>query len=143
MSNIQNRAILPDEYKGKPFGMEGMSEGYDPHMLDVTQICAKSCEALTSQHIARCLKSPGIVSGSDVAELTQIYGTNIDDSALDKKVADLLSLMKQLTLDGQAELFIDPDIAIVSTNDLCVWVDIENNINVKKGMIEHAMAEEA
>ena len=96
-----------------------MSEGYDPHMMDVTRICGKSWEAVTSQDIARDWKSTGILSASDVSHLTQIYGKNTGNSAQDEEVADLLSLMMQLTLDKQAESFIDSDIASVTNNILC------------------------
>ena len=67
MSNIENRASLQYKYKGKPVGMNCMGKVYDPHMLDDTRICAKTSEALTSQHIARCSKSPDILSASDFA----------------------------------------------------------------------------
>ena len=50
--------------------------------------------------------------------------------------------MKQLNLDEQAKLFIDSDIESITTNDLCEWMDIEGNINIKKGMVQDAMAEE-
>ena len=56
MSNIENRAILFDKYKGKPFGTKRVAESYDSHMVDVTLICTKSCEAVTPQHIAWGLK---------------------------------------------------------------------------------------
>ena len=38
--------------------------------------------------------------------------------------------------------FICSDIGSVTSNSLCEWIDIESNINVKKGMLEDAMAEE-
>ena len=41
------------------------------------------------------------------------------ESAQDEEVADLLSSMMQLTLDEQAELFIDLDLAFIIANDLC------------------------
>ena len=44
--------------------------------------------------------------------------------------------MKQLTLEEQAGLFIDSDITYTPANDLCEWMDIESNVNVKKGMVE-------
>ena len=56
MSNIENRAILRDKYKTKHFEMKGLAEGYDTHMLDVTQICSKSWKAVTS-HILLCVGS--------------------------------------------------------------------------------------
>ena len=82
-----------------------MAKGYNSHILDVTRIWAKSGEAVTSQHIAWCWKSSRILSASDVADLTQIYGRNIGKCAQDEEVADLLSLMKQRTLDEQADFF--------------------------------------
>ena len=60
-------------------------------------------------------------------------------SAQDEAVADLLSLMRQLTLDEQEKLFIGSDTASFTTNDLCEWMDVESNINVIKGMVEDAM----
>ena len=72
MSNIGNRAIVRDKYKGKRFGMKGMEEGYNSHMLDVTRICAKTGEAVTSQLIVWCWKSSGILSASDLADITLI-----------------------------------------------------------------------
>ena len=33
-----------DNDKGKPSGINGMTGGYDSHVLDVTRICAKSWE---------------------------------------------------------------------------------------------------
>ena len=50
--------------------------------------------------------------------------------------------MKQLTLDEQAKLFIDSDNSFDTTNDFCELMDIQSNINVKKGTVEDAMAEE-
>ena len=91
MSNIENRAILRDKDKGKPYGMKVMAEGYNWHILDVTRICTKSGEAVTSHHIASCWKSSGILCASDVADITKIYGKNIGNSAQDEAVADPLS----------------------------------------------------
>ena len=39
-------------------------------------------------------------------------------------------------------MFIDSDIASITRNDLCEWMDVESNINGKKGMVEYAMSEE-
>ena len=91
MSKIENTASLRDKYKRKPDGMKGMAEGYDTHMLDVTRICTKIFEALTSHHIDGCWKSCSMLSASDVANLTQLYGKNIRHRSQDEEVADLLS----------------------------------------------------
>ena len=56
----------------------------------------------------------------------------LHEYAQDEEVADLLPLMKQLTLDEEAELFMDSDIAFATTNNLGEWMDVESNINVKK-----------
>ena len=50
--------------------------------------------------------------------------------------------MKQLNLDEQATLFIDSDIASITTNDLCEWMDVESKINVIKRIVENAMDDE-
>ena len=50
----------------------------------------------------------------------------------DKEVFDLLTLMTELTVDEQAELFIESDISFITTNDLCERMDIESTINMKK-----------
>ena len=50
--------------------------------------------------------------------------------------------MKQLTLDEQTKLFIDADIASITTNDLCEWMDVDSNINDEKRIVEDVMAEE-
>ena len=71
--------------------MKVMAEDYDPYMLDGSRICSKSCASVTSQHIDRRWKSCGILSISDVADITQLYGENICKSAQDKEVAGLLS----------------------------------------------------
>ena len=76
--------------------------------------------------------SSGFLSSSDVAGLTQVYGKKICRNGQDEKYSDLLPLMKQLPLDEQAELFIDSDIGSIATNNLCDWMEIESNINVKK-----------
>ena len=112
--------------------MKGIAEDNDPHMLGVMRIYAKSWEAVTSQHIARYWKSSGLLYVSDVADVRQLYGESIGKSSQDEEFADLLSLMKKLTLDEQEELFIDLDVSSITTNDLCEWMDIESNINVKK-----------
>ena len=39
-------------------------------------------------------------------------------------------------------MFIDSDIASITRNDLWEWMDVESNINGKKGMVEYAMSEE-
>ena len=51
------------------------------------------------------------------------------------------ALTMQRTLDRQAEMFIDSDIASVTTHNLCEWMDIESDINVKTGIVQDAMAE--
>ena len=112
--------------------MRGMAEEYDRHLLDVMRICVNSWKAVTSKHIGRWWKSCGIVSVSDVADLTQLSGENIGKYVQDEEEAYLCSLMKQLTLDEQAQSFIDSDIASISSNALCEWMDIGSNINVKK-----------
>ena len=95
-----------------------MAECYDSLMLDYRKICAKILEAVTSQHIVLCWKSSDMLCTSDVPDLTHIYGNNIGNSAQDKAVANLLSLMKQRPLDEQAEFFIDSDNTSSSTNSL-------------------------
>ena len=116
--------------------MEDMEEGYELHVLDVKIICSKSLESVTSQHIAWCWKSSTILRASDFSDQTEIYGKNIGNSAQVKSVVEVLSLMKQLTLDEQAKLFIESDIASITTNDLCEGMNVESNINVKNGMLE-------
>ena len=44
-------------------------------------------------------------------------------------------------MDRQS-FFNDSYIATVTSNNLYEWMDIESNLNVKKGMVEDAMAEE-
>ena len=105
MSNTENRSNLREKYERKPSGMQGMSEGYDAYMLNVTRICTKSWEAVTSRHIARNQKSSSISYESNVPDLTHIYVKNMGNSAQDEEVADPLSLMKHLTLNGQAKFF--------------------------------------
>ena len=41
----------------------------------------------------------------------------IGGSAQDEDVSDLLSLLKELSLEEQEKLFIDSDIASITTND--------------------------
>ena len=69
---------------------------------------------------------------SDAADYTQIYDKNIRNSSQNEEVADLLSLMEQELLFEQTELSIDLDIAFVTSNNLCEWMDILSNINVIK-----------
>ena len=134
--------ILRDNDKGKPSGINGMTRGYESHVLEVTRICANSWESFTSKHIAWCWKSSTILSASDVSDQTKIYGDNLGSSAQDEAVAEVLFLMKQLSLGQQAKCFIDSDIASITRNDFCEWMDVESNINVRKGIVEDAMAEE-
>ena len=124
MSNIENRATLCDKYKGKPSEMKSMSEGYDPRMLHVMQICWKSWEAVTSQNIARWCRLSSILSASDGSNPTQIYGKNICNRAQDKEYADMLFLITQLSLDEQVEFFAESDITSVTITNLCEWVTI-------------------
>ena len=111
-------------------------------MLEVTRIYAKSWESVTSQHIAWCWKSSTILSASDVSDQTQIYDKNIGNNTQGEAFAEVLSLMKQLTLDEQAKLFIDSDFPSITTNDLCKWIDVESNINVIKIIVEDVMVEQ-
>ena len=76
MSNIEYRVILRNNYNGKASGSNDMAERYDSHMRNFTRICGKSLEAVTSQHISWCWKSYGILSPSDVDDLTQRYVNN-------------------------------------------------------------------
>ena len=110
--------------------MKGMAERYDPHMWDLMRICVKIWKAITWSNFALLWKSSEILSVSDVADITQLHCENIGKSAQDEELADLLSLMKQRTLDEQAELFIDSEIASITPNDLCEWIDIESIINI-------------
>ena len=87
--------------------MKGIARDDDPHMLEVTRLCAKSCEADISQHIGRFWKSSGTISESDDADLTNIFDKNIGKSARDLEVADLFSERKCLALEKNAEWFIE------------------------------------
>ena len=118
-----------------------MSECYDPHMLGYTRICVKSWDAVRQQDIARRWKRSGILSPSDVAGLARIDGKTIGSSAQDEEFAALFALTMQLTLAGQGKVLIDSDIASVTTNDLWEWMDIDSDINIRKGMVEGAIVE--
>ena len=87
MGNIENKASLRYMYKGKAGGMKCMGKGGVPHILDVTRIFTNTCDAVTSNHITPCRKSSGILSASDVADLTQIYVENIGNRAWGEEVA--------------------------------------------------------
>ena len=88
-------------------------------MKNVTGISANSWKSVTSQHVAWCWKSSTILCASDVSNKFNIYGNNIGNSAQDEAVPEVLSLMKQLTLDDQEKLFIDSYIASITANDFC------------------------
>lgn len=74
MDDIENQETLREQHKSKANGMKGLAEGTDPHMLDVTRLCAMSWEDVTQDAIARCWARSGILPLSDRADLEQVSG---------------------------------------------------------------------
>ncbi len=52
--DIESRAERRAFYQGHTFGMNGMAQGYDPHMLDAANLEKLSWDNVSRMTIARC-----------------------------------------------------------------------------------------
>ncbi len=52
--DIESRAKRSAFYQGRAYGMIGMAQGYDPHMLDAANLAKLSWDKLSRMTIARC-----------------------------------------------------------------------------------------
>ncbi len=52
--DIESRAERRAFYQGPTYGMNGMAQGYDPHMLDAANLAKQSWDNVSRMTIARC-----------------------------------------------------------------------------------------
>ncbi len=52
--DIESRAERRAFYEGPTYGMNGMAQGYDPHMLDAANLAKLSWDKVSRMTIARC-----------------------------------------------------------------------------------------
>ncbi len=52
--DIESRAERRSFYQGRTYGMNGMAQGYDPHMLDAANLAKLSWHNVFRMTIARC-----------------------------------------------------------------------------------------
>ena len=73
MKDIETQKQRRDEKK-KAAGMKGIADGYDPHMLDVSRLCAQSWDQVGQDSIASCWEKSGILPVSDKAVIMRVSG---------------------------------------------------------------------
>ncbi len=52
--DIESRAKRRAFYQGRTYGMNGIAQGYDPHMLDAANLAKLSWDNVSRMNIARC-----------------------------------------------------------------------------------------
>lgn len=128
--DIESRSERREANHKNPGGMNGIAEGYEPHMLDVTRLVKQSWESVSQMTIARCwMKARCLPSGMN-AELNSTFGRMRNSSRSDE-VMELVDLLGQLRIGADDSDPLQHDIdKDVSERDMERWVNIEADDDV-------------
>ena len=118
-------------------GMKGLNEGHDPHMLDVSEMVARTCGEVSERTIARGWIKLHILPVHFQADLINIHRkVRRNENEVDKCMVDsMVRLLSRLNMEpgeGPTE-FME-----ICGRDIQEWVDIETNERVREASISDA-----
>ncbi len=95
---IESRAERRAFYEGRKYGMNGMAQGYDPHMLDAANLAKLSWDNVSRMTIARCWVKANCLPTAMNAEIHATYG-RMRNSSKDDEVRKVMEMLSNLKLN--------------------------------------------
>lgn len=127
LDGIETQAERRDQNKSKQTGMKGMDEGYDPHMLDVSQIVRESWKHVTCESIAHFWVKAAILPVCVQADLNNKCGEKGNRSTA-AAIDELIGLLNSVSLHKKARLFEGCiDITVPTEKEMGIWADVESS----------------
>lgn len=141
MKDIETRQSRRDQFENIQRGMRGLSEGFDPHMLDVAEMVSKSWKEVSEECVARCwIKSKALPCAVE-AELGAQFGrvSVVNESEDTKEIVDCMSRLS-ITLDRR-DPFFEQIREVPTTVEVTRWFQIESDVEVSAAMTEDTLSD--
>ena len=118
-------------------GMKGLNEGHDPHMLDVSEMVARTWGEVSERTIARCWIKSQILPVHFQADIINIHGkVRRNENKVDKcMVNSMVRLVSRLNLESREG---PTEFMEICGRDIQEWVEIETNEHVREASISDA-----
>lgn len=142
LEDIETQEQRRQQNIGKKAGMKGMEEGYDPHMLDVTRLTAKSWNTVTQASVARCWVKAKILPAAVEADINNAWGkTGCKSTA--QSAAEIVNIFSNLSIHEKNKTLDLTDMTTVPTlQEATVWLDIEGEESVQSALVEDLIADQ-
>ncbi len=118
--HIESRAERRAFYQGRTYGMNGMAQGYDPHVLGAANLARLSWDNVSRMTVARWVKANCLPTAMN-AEIRTTYG-RMRNSSKDDEVRKVMEILSCLKLNLR-----ENDSLRVTDGDVEQWFDVENN----------------
>lgn len=142
LKDVETRQKRREDSIAMPPGMRGLSEGFDPHMLDVTNLVKETWDLVSKETVVRCwLKSrclPECLQG----ELSSHY-SNVGISTSPHDVEKIVQCMEKLSLEvHRSDPLYDQTREQVTSEDVRKWLTIESDEDVRLGMVDDELQQQ-
>ena len=123
-------------------GTRGLDEGYDPHMLDATELVGEAWEKISVATIARCWTKAKILPTEVQEALIMKHGKPSVREDVRRKRDELdrfAEILKKLQLDAPAGSDIADELIGVEINDVERWVEVEEDGEVREALVNDVL----
>ena len=119
-------------------GMKVISEGHDPHTLDVSELVSRTWKMVSESTIARCWIKTGILPVTAQAELVSMHGkAGRNESHIEKAMIEEVVLsLSHLSIASESHSLGNQ---CFERQDVERWVNIESYESVVKAFVKDAM----
>ena len=117
-------------------GMRGLSEGHDPHLLDVAKMVEKSWAQVTVMTICRCWVKSAVLPRAMSDELNGTYG-RMKNRSKDDDVKEIIGLISklQLNIDRRDPFHVQVQES-VTEDDVNYWLRLEEQEEIKDALVQ-------
>ncbi len=132
---IESRAERRAFYQRRTYGMNGMAQSYDPHMLDAANVAKLSSDNVSRMTIARCWVEANCLPTAMDAEIRATYG-RMRNSSKDDEVRKVMEMLSNLKLHQRENDSLRASVyENVTDSNAEHELDVENNDDVREASI--------
>eukprot|EP00171_Calliarthron_tuberculosum_P005173 IDg5173t1 len=135
VKDIETRTARRELNKKNPGGMNGLAQGYAPHILDVANLAKHSWDGVSQNTIARCWVKANCLPVPMSAHINASFGKSGDVTS-ESCYGDLVSAFRDLKLsveDSDPLVREVPD--VVTEDDIGRWLTIEDDEEVQAAIV--------
>ena len=138
LNDIELRAKRREDSIGLPAGMKGLSEGHEPHMLDVANLVHESWEKISKETVCRCWIKSRMLPIHIEKDLEGTYGKLM--KVEEPSVGEISQLLNKLSIRLDAsDPFYNAEPEFKPGDDVLRWIHIEEDLEVQQNMIDDVM----